>query len=173
MDAVISKYRDKFRIKCGILLKSTEAFCGHGSQWLPCPNTPDSTLLTVFLLLLSVFCHFWAIRLVIVLSHFSRVRLFVNLWIVVRQAPLSMWFSRQEYWSGLPFPPPETWYYLETFPLCIHKAPSFSAFKSAVKWYFQGEDFFIHYLVTSHSSVLAWRIPGMGEPGGLPSMGST
>ena len=23
-----------------------------------------------------------------------------------------------------------------------------------------------------HSSVLAWRIPGMGEPGGLPSMGS-
>ena len=25
---------------------------------------------------------------------------------------------------------------------------------------------------TTHSSVLAWRIPGMGEPGGLPSMGS-
>ena len=27
-------------------------------------------------------------------------------------------------------------------------------------------------VMTSHSSVLAWRIPGMGEPGGLPSMGS-
>ena len=26
--------------------------------------------------------------------------------------------------------------------------------------------------VATHSSVLAWRIPGMGEPGGLPSMGS-
>ena len=26
--------------------------------------------------------------------------------------------------------------------------------------------------MASHSSVLAWRIPGMGEPGGLPSMGS-
>ena len=26
--------------------------------------------------------------------------------------------------------------------------------------------------VTSHSSVLAWRIPGTGEPGELPSMGS-
>ena len=26
--------------------------------------------------------------------------------------------------------------------------------------------------VASHSSGLAWRIPGMGEPGGLPSMGS-
>ena len=25
---------------------------------------------------------------------------------------------------------------------------------------------------STHSSVLAWRIPGMGEPGGLPSMGS-
>ena len=26
--------------------------------------------------------------------------------------------------------------------------------------------------LSSHSSTLAWRIPGMGEPGGLPSMGS-
>ena len=26
--------------------------------------------------------------------------------------------------------------------------------------------------MTSHSSILAWRIPGTGEPGGLPSMGS-
>ena len=26
--------------------------------------------------------------------------------------------------------------------------------------------------VATHSSTLAWRIPGMGEPGGLPSMGS-
>ena len=29
-----------------------------------------------------------------------------TLWAVVRQAPLSMGFSRQEYWSGLPGPPP-------------------------------------------------------------------
>ena len=41
-----------------------------------------------------------------VLSRFSCVRLFATLWSVVRQAPLSMEFSRQEYWSGLPFPPP-------------------------------------------------------------------
>ena len=34
------------------------------------------------------------------------VRLFGTLWIVARQAPLSMEFSRQEYWSGLPFPSP-------------------------------------------------------------------
>ena len=36
----------------------------------------------------------------------SRVRLFVTLWTIDHQAPLSMAFSRQEYWSGLPFPPP-------------------------------------------------------------------
>ena len=37
---------------------------------------------------------------------FSRVSLFVTLWTVAQQAPLSMGFSRQEYWSGLPCPPP-------------------------------------------------------------------
>ena len=41
-----------------------------------------------------------------VLSHFSRVQLFVIPWTVACQAPLSMGFSRQEQQSGLPFPPP-------------------------------------------------------------------
>ena len=36
----------------------------------------------------------------------SCVQLFVTPWTVARQAPLSMEFSRQEYWSGLPFPTP-------------------------------------------------------------------
>ena len=36
----------------------------------------------------------------------SRVQLFATPWTVARQAPLSMGFSRQEYWSGLPFPSP-------------------------------------------------------------------
>ena len=40
------------------------------------------------------------------LSHYSRACLFVTLWTLAHQAPLSMGFSRQEYWSGLPFPPP-------------------------------------------------------------------
>jgi len=40
------------------------------------------------------------------LSHFSHVCLFVTLWTIASQAPLSMGFSRQEYWSGLPCPPP-------------------------------------------------------------------
>ena len=36
----------------------------------------------------------------------SRARLFATPWTVAHQAPLSMGFSRQEYWSGLPFPSP-------------------------------------------------------------------
>ena len=41
-----------------------------------------------------------------VLGRFSHVRLFVTPWTIGRQAPLSMGFSRHEYWSGLPFPSP-------------------------------------------------------------------
>ena len=44
---------------------------------------------------------------VCVLNCFSHVRLFATLWIVAFQTPLSMGFPRQEYWSGLPCPPPE------------------------------------------------------------------
>ena len=46
---------------------------------------------------------FWQVCM---LSRFSCVRLFVILWIVAHQAPLSMQFPRQEYWSGLLCPPP-------------------------------------------------------------------
>ena len=41
-----------------------------------------------------------------VLSCFSGAQLFLILWIIVHQAPLSMEFSRQESWNGLPLPPP-------------------------------------------------------------------
>ena len=41
-----------------------------------------------------------------VLSHFSRVQLSVTLWTVAVQAPLSIGFSKLEYWSGLPCPAP-------------------------------------------------------------------
>ena len=40
------------------------------------------------------------------LSRFSHVQLFVTPLTVAHQAPLSVGFSRQEYWSGLPFPSP-------------------------------------------------------------------
>ena len=41
-----------------------------------------------------------------VLIHFSCVLLFATLWTITHQAPLSMGFPRQEYWSGLPCAPP-------------------------------------------------------------------
>ena len=40
------------------------------------------------------------------LSHFSHVQLSETPWTMTHQAPLSMRFSRQEYWIGLPFPSP-------------------------------------------------------------------
>ena len=56
---------------------------------------------------------YWAIKICTlnntccraVWSHFSHVQLFATLWTVACQAPLSMGFSRQEYWGGLPCPP--------------------------------------------------------------------
>ena len=55
------------------------------------------------------------------LCHFSHIQLFVT---AACQAPLSMGFSRQEYWSGLPCPPPISMYtYIKNnhcfFAVCI------------------------------------------------------
>jgi len=46
----------------------------------------------------------------LLLSYFSRVRLCATPWTAAHQAPPSMGFSRQEYWSGVPLPSPcKTW----------------------------------------------------------------
>ena len=44
--------------------------------------------------------------LLLLISHFSRVRLCVIPEMAAHQAPPSPGFSRQEHWNGLPFPPP-------------------------------------------------------------------
>ena len=44
--------------------------------------------------------------LLLLLSCFSRVRLLVTPWTAAHQAPPSIGFSRQEYWSGVPLPSP-------------------------------------------------------------------
>ena len=44
------------------------------------------------------------IMLLLLLSHFSRVRLCATPWTAAHQAPPSMGFSRQEHWSGVPWP---------------------------------------------------------------------
>ena len=55
----------------------------------------------VTLTLYSITCHSGC-----VLSRFTHIWLFETPWTIDHQVPLSMGFSRQEYWSGLPFPPP-------------------------------------------------------------------
>ena len=50
----------------------------------------------------------------------SHVQLFVTSWTVAYQAPLSMGFSRQEYWSGLPFPSPGHLFDPEMEPGILH-----------------------------------------------------
>ena len=51
---------------------------------------------------------------------FSRVWLFETLWTVTRQPPLSVGFSRLEFWSGLPFPPSGDLSNLGIEPHCLH-----------------------------------------------------
>ena len=48
----------------------------------------------------------FAFLLLLLLSHFSHVRLCVTPWMAAHQAPRSLGFSKQEHWSGLPFPSP-------------------------------------------------------------------
>ena len=66
--------------------------CSHQLELLPLHVQPD--------LLLR-----WQLP-ALLLSHFSRVRLCVTPWTAAHQAPPSLGFSRQEPWSGLPFPSP-------------------------------------------------------------------
>ena len=47
---------------------------------------------------------YWSMH-VCVLSHFSHIQVFATPWTVAHQTSLSMGFSSQEYWSGLPCPP--------------------------------------------------------------------
>ena len=81
--------------------------------------------------------------LLLLLSRFSRVRLCVTPQTAVHQAPLSLGFSRQEYWSGLPFPSPMHACMLSHFSrvrLCAtpqtaaHQAPLSTGFSRQEYW---------------------------------------
>ena len=75
-------------------------------------STLSSTHLQNYFRILIFTCAPLSLRLLILknrvggLGDFSCVQLFATLWTKARQAPLSMGFSRQEYQSGLPWPPP-------------------------------------------------------------------
>ena len=85
---------------------------------LPCPppgNLPDPGIKPMSLISPALAGRFsttsatWEAlenRTCVCVKSLSRVRLFATMWTVARQAPPSMGFSRQKYWSGLPFPSP-------------------------------------------------------------------
>ena len=93
-----------------ITLKREETFLPSPSDTPgKCTNVVDSVCSgqTLAEKIPIIFYRFYHLHCyVCVLSRFSYIRLCATPWTVVRQAPLYMEFSRQEYWSGLPFPPP-------------------------------------------------------------------
>ena len=91
----------------------------------------------------------------------SRVRLLVTPWTAAYQAPPSMGFSRQEYWSGVPLPS-------LILPQNIPNTLSRKSFNFAYGGVWGRSE----KAMAPHSSTLAWKIPRMEEPGGLQSMGS-
>ena len=121
----------------------------------------------------------------------SHVHLFASPWTVSRQAPLSLGFSRQEYWCGLPFPPPGYTLHrgIESGHLCSRQILYCLRYKGNHCFDFillpihEGKKVnkqnLVHFKFVSpikftifNSSILAWRIPGTEEPGRLQSMGS-
>ena len=76
-----------------------------------CPWGPRVASLRTWLLGRGKWGHSWSLHsgwcvCACMPGCFSCVQLFATLWIVAHQAPLSMGFPRQEYWSGVPCPPP-------------------------------------------------------------------
>ena len=103
------------------------------------------------------------------LSRFSHVQLFMTPWTIAHQAPLPMGFSRQEYWSGLPWPPPGCHLYMDG--LVAQRLKCLPAMRETRVRSLGREDPLEKEMAT-HSNILAWRIPWMEEPGGLQFMGS-
>ena len=100
----------------GILL---EIFCGSGplvSRQMPCPQVSH---------VLTCMCA----------PCLSHILVFATLWTVAHQAPLSMEFSRQDYWSGLPCPPPGDLPHPGTEPMSF-MSPAFSGslFPTSTTW---------------------------------------
>ena len=115
----------------------------------------------------------------IVGSEVAQLCLFATPWTVAYQDPQSMGFSRQEYWSGLPFPSPMIVYKTRQFSIAI-LLPRASLVAQTVRnpamWETLvrslGWEDSLEKGTATHSSILAWRIPWTEEPGRLQYMGS-
>ena len=100
-----------------------------------------------------------------VLSRFSHVWVFATLWTVACQAPLSMGFSRQEYWSSCPA-------LLQGNSLTQGSNLQFIISPALAGGFFTTSATWAEKAMAPHSSTPAWKIPWMEDPGGLQSMGS-
>jgi len=83
----------------------------EGGTWLQCQSHKRHAIHPWKLLMSGLYSRAFhipcaAMLCYAMLSHFSRVRLCATPWTAAHQAPLSLGFSRQEHWSGLPFPSP-------------------------------------------------------------------
>ena len=88
---------------------------------------------------------------VCVLSCFSCVWVFVILWTVARQTPLSMGFSRQGYWSGLPRPPPRDLPYSGNAPASHVSCVGRQVFTTSAAWEAPWTRLLFSHLVMSNS----------------------
>ena len=119
-------------------------------------------------------------HILLLLSHFSRVRLCATPWIAAYQASPSMGFSRQEHWSGLPFPSPI--YHIHDAPYmvaigCIRIRRHWASLVAQTvknvpvmqetRVQSLGQEGPLEKGMAAYSSILAWKIPWTEEPDGL------
>ena len=112
----------------------------------------------------------------------SRVRLLATSWTAAYQAPPSMGFSRQEYWSGLPLPSPKLIALLYKSKLQgLLNLDHSSLVAQMVKrlltmWEIRvqslGWEDPLEKEMATQSNILAWKIPWMEKPGRLQSIES-
>ena len=86
----------------------------------------------------------------------SRIRLLATPWTAAHQAPPPMDFSRQEYWSGVPWPSPQVALVVKNLPT-IRETPV---------WSLGGGDPMEEEMATQ-PNILAWKIQWTEEPNGL------
>ena len=104
----------------------------------------------------------------------SCVRLLVTPWTAAYQAPPSMGFSRQEYWSGVPLPSPGDLLKpgIRTQVSCITGRFFYQLSHKGSPGILEWVDYPSEKARAPHSSTLAWKIPWAEGPGRLQSMGS-
>ena len=92
-------------------------------------------------------------------SEVSHVRLLTTAWTAAYQAPLSMGFSRQEYWSGVPLPSPIKHTTLHTMGFPGGSAGKESTCNVGNQGSIPGLEDPLEKGKANHSSILAWRTP--------------